>query len=74
MLKRLMLKQYLTFLFINCGLCNNPQRVGCKANKCLLDCSPCEIAMSILGNEGACKINGGGFAGSIICAVPKHLV
>lgn len=34
----------------------------------------CDIAMSILGNEGACKINGGGFAGSIICAVPKHLV
>ena len=34
----------------------------------------CDIAMSILGNDGACKINGGGFAGSIICAVPKHLV
>lgn len=34
----------------------------------------CDIAMSILGSEGACKINGGGFAGSIICAVPKHLV
>ncbi len=34
----------------------------------------CDIAMSILGNEGACKINGGGFAGSIICAVPTKLV
>lgn len=33
----------------------------------------CDIAMSILGNEGACKINGGGFAGSIICAVPKKM-
>lgn len=33
----------------------------------------CDLAMSILGNEGSCKINGGGFAGSIICAVPKHL-
>ena len=34
----------------------------------------CDLAMEILGSEGACKINGGGFAGSIICAVPTHLV
>lgn len=34
----------------------------------------CDIAMKILGNDGACKINGGGFAGSIIAAVPKRLV
>ena len=34
----------------------------------------CDIAMSILKDEGACKINGGGFAGSIICAVPNKLV
>lgn len=34
----------------------------------------CDLAMSILGEEGACKINGGGFAGSIICAVPMKLV
>ena len=30
----------------------------------------CDLAMKILGKEGACKINGGGFAGSIICAIP----
>lgn len=34
----------------------------------------CDLAMSILGKDGACKINGGGFAGSIICVVPKHLL
>ncbi len=34
----------------------------------------CDIAMSILGQNGACKINGGGFAGSIICAVPVSMV
>lgn len=34
----------------------------------------CDIAMSILKDEGACKINGGGFAGSIICAVPNKIV
>lgn len=34
----------------------------------------CDKAMEILGEEGACKINGGGFAGSIICAVPNHLI
>ena len=34
----------------------------------------CDIAMKIMNNEGACKINGGGFAGSIICTVPdKYL-
>ena len=34
----------------------------------------CDLAMEIMENEGACKINGGGFAGSIICVVPtKHL-
>lgn len=30
----------------------------------------CDIAMNILKDKGACKINGGGFAGSIICVVP----
>lgn len=33
----------------------------------------CDRAMSILGQDGACKINGGGFAGSIICAVPVDM-
>ena len=34
----------------------------------------CDLAMEIMNNEGACKINGGGFAGSIICVVPsRHL-
>lgn len=34
----------------------------------------CDLAMKTMENEGACKINGGGFAGSIICLVPsKHL-
>ena len=33
-----------------------------------------DLAMEIMDNEGACKINGGGFAGSIICVVPdKYL-
>jgi len=31
----------------------------------------CDIAMKLMNNEGACKINGGGFAGSIICVVPE---
>lgn len=31
----------------------------------------CDRAMEIMENNGACKINGGGFAGSIICIVPK---
>jgi len=31
-----------------------------------------DIAMKIVGDEGACKINGGGFAGSIICVVPEN--
>lgn len=30
-----------------------------------------DIAMKIMGNKGACKVNGGGFAGSIICVVPE---
>lgn len=30
----------------------------------------CDRAMEILEGHGACKINGGGFAGSIICLVP----
>lgn len=30
----------------------------------------CDRAMKIMDNKGACKINGGGFAGSIICVVP----
>ena len=30
----------------------------------------CDMAMEILGKDGACRINGGGFAGSIICVVP----
>jgi len=34
----------------------------------------CDIAMKFMNNEGACKINGGGFAGSIICIVPNHLL
>ena len=34
----------------------------------------CDIAMSILKDDGACKINGGGFAGSIICVVPHKLI
>lgn len=32
----------------------------------------CDRAMEIMHNEGACKINGGGFAGSIICVVPSE--
>ena len=31
----------------------------------------CDRAMEAMDNEGACKINGGGFAGSIICVVPE---
>ena len=34
----------------------------------------CDRAMSILKDTGACKINGGGFAGSIICVVPTNMV
>ncbi len=29
-----------------------------------------DLAMELMDNKGACKINGGGFAGSIICVVP----
>jgi len=32
----------------------------------------CDIAMKLMDNDGACKINGGGFAGSIICVVPEN--
>ena len=32
----------------------------------------CDRAMKIMDGEGACKINGGGFAGSIICVVPEN--
>ena len=32
----------------------------------------CDRAMKIMENQGACKINGGGFAGSIICVVPSE--
>ena len=31
----------------------------------------CDYAMELMENNSACKINGGGFAGSIICLVPK---
>ena len=31
----------------------------------------CDIAYKYLGDEGACKINGGGFAGSIIVCLPR---
>ena len=31
----------------------------------------CDLALSIMENKGAAKINGGGFAGSIICVVPN---
>ena len=32
----------------------------------------CDRAMKIMNDKGACKINGGGFAGSIICVVPEE--
>lgn len=32
----------------------------------------CDFFMSLVGNHGACKINGGGFAGSIVCFVDKN--
>lgn len=32
----------------------------------------CDRAMKIMENNGACRINGGGFAGSIICVVPTE--
>ena len=32
----------------------------------------CDRAMKIMEEKGACKINGGGFAGSIICVVPTE--
>ena len=33
-----------------------------------------DLAMEILEGKGACKINGGGFAGSIICVVPTDII
>jgi len=33
-----------------------------------------DTAMKLMKNEGACKINGGGFAGSIICLVPNKFM
>ena len=32
----------------------------------------CDRAMKLMDESGACKINGGGFAGSIICVVPDE--
>ena len=32
----------------------------------------CDRAMKIMNDSGACKINGGGFAGSILCVVPDE--
>lgn len=32
----------------------------------------CDLAMETMEYKGACKINGGGFAGSIICCVPEN--
>ena len=32
----------------------------------------CDLAMEIIGKDGAVKINGGGFAGSIICLVKEN--
>ena len=32
----------------------------------------CDLALEVMENKGAAKINGGGFAGSIICAVPSE--
>lgn len=32
----------------------------------------CDRAMKIMEDKGACRINGGGFAGSIICVVPNE--
>ncbi len=32
----------------------------------------CDRAMKIMEDKGACRINGGGFAGSIICVVPTE--
>ena len=34
----------------------------------------CDYAYEFLADEGACKINGGGFAGSIIACLPKDRV
>ena len=33
----------------------------------------CLLIKEVAGDEASVKINGGGFAGSIICVVPKHL-
>jgi galactokinase len=34
----------------------------------------CDLAMKIIENDGACKINGGGFAGSIVCFVKENKI
>lgn len=34
----------------------------------------CDFAMELMNNDGACKINGGGFAGSIICVVKTNVL
>lgn len=34
----------------------------------------CDYFMQVTGGEGAIKINGGGFAGSVIAVVPSHLL
>ena len=33
-----------------------------------------DISNAAMDNEGASKINGGGFGGSIICVVPKNKI
>lgn len=33
----------------------------------------CDLALSIFNEKGACKINGGGFAGSIVCFVDNDI-
>ena len=33
----------------------------------------CDIVNKVVGDKGACKINGGGFAGSIVCFVDKDI-
>jgi len=32
----------------------------------------CDLALKVLGNEGSIRINGGGFAGSVIASVPTN--
>lgn len=33
----------------------------------------CDLFMKLVGKNGACKINGGGFAGSIVCFADKNI-